>query len=69
MSGVELSRVEMSGVEMSTFGIKIGHLNPRLYNRIYCVIPRVEMSPIPHVYSSNQLYTIYLIVYSVVYTV
>ena len=51
--GVELSRVEMSGVEMSTFGIKIGHLNPRLCNRIYCVIPGVEMSPIPHVYSSN----------------
>ena len=35
----------MSGVEMSTFGIKIGHFNPRLYNRIYCVIPGVEMSP------------------------
>ena len=34
----------MSGVEMSTFGIKIGHVNPRLYNRIYCVIPGVEMS-------------------------
>ena len=34
----------MSGVEMSTFGIKIGHFNPSLYNRIYCVIPGVEMS-------------------------
>ena len=34
----------MSGVEMSTFGIKIGHFNPRLYNRIYCVIPGVELS-------------------------
>ena len=50
MSGVELSGVEMSGVEsgveMSTFGMKIGHFNPRLYNRIYCVIvmPGVEMS-------------------------
>ena len=33
----------MSGVEMSTFGIKF-HFNPRLYNRIYCVIPGVEMS-------------------------
>ena len=32
---------------MSTFGIKIGHFNPRLYNRIYCVIPGVEMSPNP----------------------
>ena len=32
MSGVKLSRVEMSWVEMSTFGINIGHLNPRLYN-------------------------------------
>ena len=29
---------------MSTFGMKIGHVNPRLYNRIYCVIPGVEMS-------------------------
>ena len=45
MSGVELSGVEMSGVEMSTFGVKIGHFNPCLYNRIYCVIPGVEMSP------------------------
>ena len=40
-----MSWVELSGVEMSTFGIKIGHFNPRLYNRIYCVIPGVEMSP------------------------
>ena len=24
--------------------MKIGHFNPRLYNRIYCVIPGVEMS-------------------------
>ena len=50
---------------MPTFGIKIRHLNPRLYKRIYCVILGVEMSPIPHVYSSNQLYTIYCIVCSV----
>ena len=34
----------MSGVEMSTFCIKIGHFNPHLYNRIYCVILGVEMS-------------------------
>ena len=39
-----MSGVELSGVEMSTFGIKIGHFNPRLYNRIYCVIPGVELS-------------------------
>ena len=39
-----MSGVELSGVEMSTFGIKIEHFNPRLYNRIYCVIPGVEMS-------------------------
>ena len=39
-----MSGVELSGVEISTFGIKIGHFNPRLYNRIYCVIPGVEMS-------------------------
>ena len=32
------------GVEMSTFGIKIEHVNPRLYNGIYCVIPGVEMA-------------------------
>ena len=43
-SGVEMSGVELSGVEMSTFCMKIGHFNPRLYNRIYCVIPGVEMS-------------------------
>ena len=36
----------MSGVEMFTFGIKIGHFNPRLYNRIYCAIPGVEFSGI-----------------------
>ena len=42
--GVETSGVELSGVEMFPFGIKIGHFNPRLYNRIYCVIPGVEMS-------------------------
>ena len=40
-----MSGVELSGVEMSTFGMKIGHFNPCLYNRIYCVIPGVEMSP------------------------
>ena len=45
LSGVEMSGVELSGVEMSTFCTKIGHFNPRLYNRIYCVIPGVEMSP------------------------
>ena len=46
-----MSGVELSGVEMSTFGIKIGHFNPRLYNRIriYCVIPGVEMSPTPSI--------------------
>ena len=44
MLGVEMSGVLMSGVEKSTFGIKIRHFNPRLYNRIYCVIPGVEMS-------------------------
>ena len=39
-----MSGVELSGVEMSTFCIKIGHSNPRLHNRICCVIPGVEMS-------------------------
>ena len=42
MSGVEFSGVEMSGVELSTFGIKSGHFNPRLYNRIYGVIPGLK---------------------------
>ena len=46
MSGVEKSGDELSGVEMSTFGMKIGHFNPRLYNIIYCVIPGVEMSEV-----------------------
>ena len=55
--GVETSGVELSGVEMSTFGIKIGHFNPHLYNKIYCVIPGVEMSPTPSGYRNQFFFT------------
>ena len=53
MSGVEMLGVELSGVEMSTFGIKIGYYNPRSYNRIYCVIPGVEISGVEMFSSPN----------------
>ena len=34
----------MSGVQMSDFISKIGHLDPRFYSVIYCAIPGVQMS-------------------------
>ena len=41
--------VQMSGVQMSYFVSKIGHIDPRCYSLIYCAILGVQMSGVPNV--------------------